>query len=166
MRFTIEQQFDVPAEQVIAAFADPDLYPSLQGLTKVDTPEVLSARADGDHVHLQLRMRFIADLSAAARAVIDPAKLSWVQDEHYDLDQLTATIRFLPDNYADRFSCTGTHRFVAASVSPPASSLMRTQGDLKVRAPLVGGQVERALVSGLDEHFAEMQPLVAAWMSR
>jgi hypothetical protein len=166
MRFTIEQRFDAPAERVIAAFADPELYPTLQGLTKVDTPQVLTAETNGDHVHLQVRMRFIADLSAAARAVIDPAKLSWVQDEHYDLAQLTATIRFLPDNYADRFSCAGTHQFVAPAASSPAGSLMRTQGDLKVRAPLVGGQVERALVSGLDEHFAEMQPLVSAWLAR
>jgi hypothetical protein len=164
MRFSIEQRFDAPPERVIMAFADPEIYPTMVGLSKVDTPQVLSADREGDQVHLQLRMRFIADLSSAARAVIDPAKLSWVQDEHYDLPKLTASIRFLPDNYADRFSCTGGHRF--APDGDGTASVMHTEGDLKVRAPLVGGQVERALVSGLQEHFAEMQPLVAAWLAR
>jgi hypothetical protein len=164
MKFSIEQRFDAPPEQVIVAFADPDLYPTMVGLSKVDTPQVLTADRDGDRVHLQLRMRFIADLSSAARAVIDPSKLSWVQDEHYDLSNLVATIRFLPDNYADRFSCTGGHRFT--NDGDDSATVMHTEGDLKVRAPLVGGQVERALVSGLREHFAEMQPLVAAWLTR
>ena len=42
----------------------------------------------------------------------------------------------------------------------PGGSIRRLEGDLKVRVPLVGGRVERALVSGLQEHAAAERDVV------
>ena len=162
MRFRIEQRYEEPPDAVMAAFADPDLYRTYVGLTKVGTPEVLLHRVEGSIVHLQLRMRFVADLPSAARAVIDPARLTWVQDERYDRQAGRATVEFRPDHYGDRFSCTG-----ASTFAPAGKGCVRpAEGNLRIRMPLIGGQVERALVSGLREHFAEEQPLVARWLAR
>jgi len=36
---------------------------------------------------------------------------------------------------------------------------------VKVRMPLVGGRVEAALVSGLDEHLASEVPIVEGWIA-
>ena len=145
----------------MAAFTDPDLYRTYVGLTKVGAPEVLLHRVEGPTVHLQLRMRFVAPLSAAAQAVIDPARLSWVQDERYDLAARRASVVFRPDHYANRFSCTGGYEFSAEG----GGCVRIVEGDLRIRMPLVGGQVDRALVSGLREHVAEEQPLVARWLA-
>ncbi len=150
---------------MIDAYTDPALYATFEGLTKVGTPEVVSREADRDTVALTLRMRFIAELNAAARRVIDPAKVSWLQDEQYDLSALSASVVFKPENYADRFSSSGGYAF-AADPTEPSATIRTISGDLRVRVLLVGGQVEGALVSGLREHFAEEQPLVQRWLDK
>jgi hypothetical protein len=164
MRFAIEQRYTsaTPAE-VVAAYTDPALYATFHGLTKVAPPEVVDRVVDGRTVTMTLRMRFVAELNAAARAVVDPSKLSWLQDERYDLDTLTAEVVFRPENYGDRFSCKGGYTFTS-DASTPTATVRATKGDLKVRMMLVGGQVENAVVSGLREHFAQEAPLVLGWV--
>jgi hypothetical protein len=157
MRFSTEQRYRADVAQVVALFTDPDLYPTLSGLPKIGTPEVVEHVVDGSHVRLGLRQHFIGDLPAAALAVIDPAKLTWVEVVDYDLDQGTATTRLRPDHYADRLTCSGRYTFLADG----PGSIRRLDGELKVRMPLVGGKVEGALVSGLREHAADEQRLVA-----
>lgn len=165
MKFTIVQRYrGATPEQVMAAYTDPALYATFHGLTKVAPPEVVSReQTDPCVVALVLQMRFVADLNAAARRVVDPAKLTWLQDERYDLRAANATVVFRPDNYADRFTSKGGYVF---SPDPDeAGDTVRTiSGDLRVRMMLVGGQVEGALVSGLREHFAEEQPLVQRFL--
>jgi hypothetical protein len=164
MKFTISQRFtNATPARVMAAYTDPAMYPTLEGLTKIATPEVVSRDARDQTIDLTLRMRFIAPVNAAVRRVVDPAKISWLQHEHYDLDARTADVVFEPENYADRFSSSGRTQF---GVDPTdASGTIRTiTGDVRIRVMLVGGQVEGALVSGLKEHFAEEQPLVQRWL--
>jgi hypothetical protein len=166
VRFSIEQRYTAATpDEVIAAYTDPDLYASFDSLTRVATPEVVDRNVDGNRVTITLRMRFIADLNAAARAVVDPSKLSWLQDETYDLHARTANVVFRPESYADRFSCNGGYRF-ATDPDDPSGTTRSIEGDLRVRMMLVGGQVEGAVVSGLREHFAEEQPLVQRWLDR
>ncbi len=161
MRFSIEQRFTSPLHEVLGAYTDAALYPALTGFTKVGTPEVLDRAASGDRVELRLQMRFIAEVSPAVSAVVDPRKLSWVQHEVYDLGAGTATVNFEPDNYADRFSCTGGYTF---DDDGAGGTVRRASGDLKIRVLLVGGQAEKAMVMGLTEHFVEEQPKVQAWI--
>jgi len=40
------------------------------------------------------------------------------------------------------------------------------QGDLRVRVPLVGSKVERAIVSGLRDHAIAEAQVVQAWLDR
>ena len=164
MHFTVEQHLAASPAEVVAAYTDPGLYPTLTDHSKIGTPEVLDITRTGDDVHVQLRMRFIAEVSSAVSAVIDPKKISWIQSEHYDLTRLTATVEFKPDHYADRFSCSGGYSF-RDDPANPGGTLRVIEGDLKIRVMLVGGQAERAMVSGLTEHFAEEQPLVNQWLA-
>lgn len=161
MRFSIEQRFTHEPYEVLGAYTDAALYPTLSGFTKVGTPVVLDRSESGDRVELRLRMQFIAEVSPAVSAVVDPAKLSWVQHEVYDLGAGTATVTFQPDNYADRFSCTGGYTF---DDDGAGGTIRKASGDLKIRVLLVGGQAEKAMVMGLTEHFAEEQPQVDAWL--
>lgn len=164
MRFIITQHYrGATPDRVIAAYTDPALYATFHGLTKVAPPEVLDReQADGE-ISIVLQMRFVAGLNAAARRVVDPAKLTWKQSERYDLAARTATVTFQPDNYADRFSCAGTYTFTP-DPHDGTGTVRTISGDLRVRMLLVGGQVEEAFVSGLREHFAEEQPLVQRWL--
>src|SRR5262249_24169076 len=97
------------------------------------------------------------DLPSAALKIIDPAKLSWVQQLEFDLRRCAATAVLLPDHYADRFSCSGRYRFSGDG----GETARELGGEGKVRGLLVGGKVEGALVSGLREHGDAEAALVA-----
>lgn len=157
MKFEVRQSFDATAEQVIACYASAELYQQLPDLSKISQPELLERTESGERVTLRLRYRFTADLPTAALAVIDPNRLTWVEHTTYDLAALVATTELHPDHYASKLQASATARFVATGDG--AQRILA--GDLRVRVLLVGGQVERAIVSGLTEHMDEEAVVVA-----
>jgi hypothetical protein len=161
MRFSIEQQFAAEVDAVARAYADPGLYAAFIGLPKLSRPEVVSHEDRGDTVVLEVRYRFGAGLSAAARAVIDPERLTWVERSRHDLPRRHTTFTMIPDHYGDRFSCQGAYRFEATDTG----CRRRGEGDLRVKALLVARSVERAIISGLEEHLADEVPVVEAYVA-
>jgi hypothetical protein len=148
LHFELEQRIAGAPGAVAAAFADPRYYETLGELPKLGTPEVVAHRIDGDVVSLEIRYRFTGDLSSAVKAVIDPRKLTWVERSTHDLAARQTTFELRPDHYPDRLKCNGSYR-----LDPAGDGTVRyLAGDLKVRAPLVAGAVEGAIVSGLREH--------------
>lgn len=158
VRFALEHVYDADPDAVCHAYADPALYATFSSLPRAGRPEVVGFDVDaGGLVHLAVRWAFTADLSSAARAVIDPDRLSWVQESSHDLERRTVTWVMRPDHYADRFSSRGTYRFDAMG---EAGTRRRSEGELRVRAPLVGRAVEGAIVDGLREQLGAEVPLV------
>jgi hypothetical protein len=160
VQFSSEQTYRHGADDVLDAYADPAMYPALPELPKIGAPEVLEHRRAGDLVHLDIRYAYTGDLPAAALAVIDPARLTWVQSTTVDLSQRTSTIALHPDHYPDRLQCAGTFHFTAHD----AGTIRRVQGDLDVKVMVVGGQVARALISGLEEFLLAEAAAVDAWI--
>ena len=110
---------------------------------------------------IRLRYKFTADLPTAALAIIDPDRLTWVEETTYDLAGLSSRVKLLPDHYASKLEASASARFVDRD----DGSIRDVAGDLRVRVLLVGGQVERAIVEGLKEHLAEEAELVAKLLS-
>nr|WP_249420386.1 DUF2505 family protein [Rhabdothermincola salaria] len=162
VQFSSRQSYRHDVDDVLDAYADPSLYPGLPELPKIGRPEVLEHRRAGDLVHLDLRYAYVGDLPAAATAFIDPGRLTWVQRTAVDLGRRTSTITLLPDHYPDRLQCAGTFHFAADDSG--SGSHRRVQGDLEVRVMVVGGQVERALVSGLEEFLDAEATAVDHWI--
>ena len=161
MRFQLRQRFSGPADAVNRAYADPALYPALVGLPKLGGIEVLSHERDGETVRLAIRYAFTGDLPSAVTAVVDPRRLTWVQHSVHDLVRGVTTFRLDPDHYPDRLAASGS-----ATVSAQGDGAQRlVAGDLKVRAPLVAGRVEEAIVSGLDEFFQAEAPAVDRYVA-
>jgi hypothetical protein len=102
-------------------------------------------------VHLSIRFRFTGDLSPAVVRVVDPARLSWVEESVHDLEHHTVTFHMKPDNYADRLRFEGSCRLEAVG---DRRTLRVAEGEVAVRVPIVGRAVEGAIVSGLREHLA------------
>jgi hypothetical protein len=162
MNFLIEQHLNGPMDAVQSVLFDPDFVAARSSLPKLGDAELLESSRDGSSGHQRIRLRFTAPLSSAVTAVIDPSKLTWVDDATYDLVAHIAEHQILPDNYADRLSCSyralleardgGTHRSL--------------DGVMKVRMPLVGGKVERAIVSGLEEHADAEAVLINEFLAR
>jgi hypothetical protein len=162
MDFTVTQIFAADPDAIARAYASPELYGHLVGLPKLGTPDVLDCRDDNDLVHLQVRYRFVGDLSPAVTAVIDPRRLTWVEHSTHDLAARTVRYRLVPDHYPDRLQSSGSCTVTAAGAGDGAGSgCERTvSGRLKVKALVVGGAVERAIVSGLREHLVDEVAIV------
>jgi len=155
--FTVDQVFAAGGDALAQAYADPALYETLVGLPKLSTPEVVDHKVEGTTVRLAVRYRFVGELSAAVTAVIDPRKLSWVERSEHDLATRQIRYRMVPDHYGDRLQSRGT---CAITDRTNGGSVRTVTGMLKVKALIVGGAVERAIVSGLREHLAAEVPLV------
>lgn len=151
MRFHIVQEFDAPAAQVQEAYLDPAFLQSMGGLPKLGAPELVSDEREGDEVRRQIRFHFAGDLNSAVRAVVDPARLSWVEDSTTRLSQLRTTWTIRPDHYADKLASQGEFRIEALGES---HSRRIAIGEVKVKVFLVGAKVEAAIVSGMEEHAA------------
>jgi hypothetical protein len=161
MRFEISQRFEAGAAQVDLAYATPDLYPELVGLPKLGRIQVL-AHDEEPARRMRVQFHFTGDLPSAVTAVVDPDRLSWVQETEHDHQSLSARFRLLPDHYPDRLRCSG--RF---AISERSTGSVRTiSGELKVQALLVSRRVEQAIVSGLEEYLTAEAPVVDRWIAR
>jgi hypothetical protein len=161
MRFRIEQQIRGPLGAIERALFDPAFIAATAALPKIGGTELLTQQRDGDRIHQRTRYRFTGDLSPAVTAVIDRDRLTWVDDAHHDLSTHVGHHRIEPDHYADRLQATYDVR-----LEPMAQETHRVAtGELTVRVPLVGGRVERAIVSGLEEHAAAEAEQLALWIA-
>ncbi|MGH9278755.1 MAG: DUF2505 family protein [Acidimicrobiales bacterium] len=146
--FQIEQHFSAPVEAVEAAFLDPSLLARMAELPDLGRPKLLGVVEDGSSVTRRVRFSFTGELSSAARAVLDPDRLTWVEESVLDRRTHRSRVVIRPDHYADRLKCEAT-----VTLEEQAGSTRRvTAGRLSVRAPLVAGRVERAIVSGLEKN--------------
>jgi hypothetical protein len=108
-----------------------------------------------------VRYAFAGELSPAVTAVVDPAKLTWVEDSTSDRGTHRSTFRIVPDHYADRLTASGTF-----TLQPDGAGSRRiAEGDVRVRFPLVGSRVERAIVSGLEEHAEAEADAMSGWLA-
>jgi hypothetical protein len=151
VRFDITQRLHAPLDEVEAAFVDPTFLDALAALPKLGQPRLLEQVIDGDLVHQKVAYAFAGHLSPAVTAVVDPARLTWVEDSTLDRATHRTTFTIVPDHYANRLKAHGTFSLEAEG---PELTVRRAEGELKVSFPLVGGKVERAIVSGLTEHAA------------
>jgi hypothetical protein len=161
VRFRLKQTFSAPLDDVARAFTAAGYYERLAGLPKLGRPEMLERQEDGDLVHLQVRYRFTGHLSAAARKVLDPSRLSWVEHATHDLARREVEFRMVPDHYGDRLRSSGRYAFSEED----GRTIRVVEGEVSVRVPLVGGAVERAIVSGLAEHMAEEVEIVERFLA-
>ena len=161
MRFTIEQRFTTPLERVEAALVDPAYLERLRTLPKLGRPTLLERREDGDVVHQSVRYAFVGDLNAAVRRVVDPQRLTWVEESAIDWATHMTTWRIVPDHYGNLLRANGTFRLEADG---GGGTRRVADGDLKVSVRFDGGKVEQAIVSGLREHAALEQDVLEGWL--
>jgi uncharacterized protein YndB with AHSA1/START domain len=168
VRLRIEQRFAATPEQVCAALVDPDYVVHAMGSLKdVGPPIVESQVRNGDTVRQRVIYRFTGKLPGAVTAVIDPKRLTWTEDTTVDTVRGTARFVMTPVHYPNFFTATGTWTLREDGDSTPAkpTTLRLIEGELKVRSPVpfVGGQVEKAIVSGLSDRLADEPAAFARW---
>jgi Protein of unknown function (DUF2505) len=156
MKLSVAQAVAVAPAQVMEAYGSPAFY---EGRPTGDDIAVLGVvdrevTGSGTRVVLEVHYAFRGSVSSAVRAVIDPARMSWVTRTEIHLDEARATWEVLPDYYPDRLRAGGVFRFEPGPRPGPdsGSTLVTVEGDLKVSVPIVGRSVERVIVSGLRNY--------------
>lgn len=168
MRFLIEQRFPGALVEVEEAFTDPAYLARLAALPKLGEPELLDRAEDGDQVLMSVRYRFVGEVSGAVRAVVDPARLGWIEESTLDRRTHVTTWTIVPDHYGGLLRCSGTYTLLEDSgtlLEDSGSVIRRAEGEIRVSVPLVGGKVERAIVSGLEEHAEAEEAVMAAFLA-
>jgi hypothetical protein len=160
MKFAFEQRFAHPLADVERALLDEGFIASMASLPKLGAPQVLGRDVAGPVVTLRVRYAFTGDVSATVRRVVDPARLTWVELSTTDTSTHTSTFTVLPDNYGSLLKCSGTYELTATSTG----SEREARGEMRVNVPLVGGKVERVIVSGMEEHAQAEADLVDSWL--
>jgi hypothetical protein len=130
-------------------------------LPKLGSADVVGHSRAGDVVSVQVRYLFQAELSGAVTKVVDPTKLTWVEESECNLAAHHTVCAIKPDNYANLLS----GEYEATVTAAGDGSLRTVTGTLKVHVPLVGGKVERAIVGGLKENATAQTSLLADWLS-
>ncbi len=161
MKFSISQSVAVAPDAAIAAYADPAFYEGRAASGDISLVEVV-AHDEGPPATMEVRYKFTGSVSSAVRAVVDPAKLSWVTRTEFRSEARRTSFTVLPDYYPDRLDCRGTFLF-SEGEDGPASTVVTIEGDLKVHVFLVGRTVEQLIVSGLRAYLAAEVSLLPAF---
>jgi Protein of unknown function (DUF2505) len=148
VRFSIGQNVAVAPDAAVAAYADPAFYENRAPSGDITLVEVVSHEDRDDQARMAVRYQFTGNVSSAVRAIIDPAKMSWITRTDIDKTQRRTSFTVLPDHYPDRLDCSGTFSFAEAA-SGPGGSVITIAGDLKVHVFLVAKTVEQLIVNGL-----------------
>jgi hypothetical protein len=164
MQFSVDEMIAAPRHAVEAAFIEPRFYAALGEMSAIRPPELLERRFDGPNdnlVHLRVQYAFSGNLSGPARAVLDPARLTWVDQSTFDRAAHRIDFEIVPDHYSDRLECRGWYAFEPAGEQATRQVM---GGELRVRYPVVGGLVERAIIVGMRQHVGEEARILERWL--
>ena len=152
MKFSISEKVAVSPDAAVAAYGDPAFYEGRAPSGDISLVEVVGHQ-DGPPATMEIRYKFTGSVSSAVRAVVDPAKLSWVTRTELRPQEHRTRFTVLPDHYPDRLDCSGTFLFTEGEDGPD-STVVTIEGDLKVHVFLVGRTVEQLIVNGLRSYLA------------
>lgn len=160
MEFELEQHFVLDVADIEDGLTDPGFLATLDDLSAIGEPVVIDTERTAEAAAQQVRYRFVADLPGAVTRVVDPDKLTWIEDSRYDLVAHTSVHTILPDHYADRLQA----HYAGELVSEGDGARRLVRGEVKVHVPLVAGKVERVIVDGLRDFGAEQADRLNAWI--
>jgi hypothetical protein len=160
VNFEIVQDLRATPDAVDGALVDPAFLVRMAELPKLGSAEVVSQERDGDTMRQDVRYLFQAELSSAVTRVVDPDRLTWVERSVCDLASHRTECEIRPDNYGGMLN----GRYSSLVVASADGARRTLTGELKVKVPLVGGKVERAIVGGLEENAAAQIALIESFL--
>lgn len=164
MRFRLDQRFPAPPGRVVEVLLEPAFLDQLDDLPRLGRPQLLDQHRDGPRVRRRVRHTFTGDAPPAARRVVDPARLTWVEESTVDLAAHRAHWFVQADHYPRLLRASGTWHVEADGGQGAGGARRVVEGEVRVSVPLVGGKVEAAIVDGFREHARAEERAVAAWL--
>jgi len=160
MRFELLQRVRATLAEVEAALVEPAFIAALGQMPALGSPELLDQREHDHLVERRIRYAFVGHLSPAVTAVVDPRRLTWVEEATIDRTTHRSEFRIVPDHYANLLAAAGT---IALSADDGVV-VRRAEGELHVHVPLLGRKVETAIIGGLHEHAEAEARALQGWI--
>jgi hypothetical protein len=160
MDFSAEQRFVLDVGDVEDGLTDPSFLGTLGDLTTIGEPDVLDTDRSADAIVQRVRYRFVAELPGAVTKVVDPDKLTWVEEARYDLAAHTSTHTIVPDHYENLIEA----RYSGSITVDGDGAARSVTGAVKVHVALVGHKVERVIVNGLRDFAREQADRLNTWL--
>lgn len=157
MKIVVEQSVAIPPARAMAVYASRAFYEKRPTRDEIAVLEVVRHEDTAVQALVEVRFAFTGSVSAAVRAVVDPARLTWVTRTVVFPAESRATWQVLPDHYPDRLTASGSYRFVPAPDAGDGrpGTVVRVEGNLQVRVPIVGRTVERTIVTDLRRYIED-----------
>ena len=146
MDFELDQRFPAPAQEVLELYVDPDFWSTMDGTAETGPPEVLGVDRTAGTATVRLRWHLAVELPREASRFLDVDDVSWVESTRWDLPTRSAEVLFQPDQAAGLLRASASARLADTD----RGSIRRVGGHLKVRIPLLGSKVERAISEGIE----------------
>lgn len=164
MRVVIDQQIMASAQEAQQALLDRDFYAALGELEGISAPEVrtISVSPDAGTATVVIGYRFDGQLNGTARNILVPAKLTWVQETHVDINSRRSSLRMLPDNYQKLLTFSGWYELRDQTGNDCAQHL---EADLRVHVPFVGPLAEKALCGSIRQNIATTAELIGNFVA-
>lgn len=162
MDFRIDQTIAVPVTRIQELLGDEAFVTATSELAPLADCRLLAAETSGTRRRLRIARRFAAALPSVVTAVVDPDRLTWVEEVDADLAAGRADHRIVPDHYTDLLRASFTTVLRPEGTAGDATRRL-VQGTVRVRVLLGAGRVERAIVSGLEEYAVREADLLATW---
>jgi len=166
VHYDIEQVIEAPIDAVMAAYCDAAFYAAMESSPGLGRPELLErtvgiGEPSKATVRVRVRFSYTGQLAPGVRALIDPAKLTWVTDTVVNPTEKTLEFVVVPDHYPDRLVASGRDRFRERD----GSTVRSATGDVRVRFPLVGASAERGIVNAYRSHLSSEATLLERWVN-
>jgi hypothetical protein len=160
MRFDIAYRLRrVTPSRCAELFFDTRFAQAMKSAAGARSIEELDRREEGARVHRRVRVVPDRAVPAPLRAVLREA-VAFVEDSVFDREALTVAWRSTATVWSDRFDFSGTTTFCAAGDDVER----RIVGEVHVRAPGVGGMIERLLVGDMKETHGRITRLAQQWI--
>jgi hypothetical protein len=149
MRFALRHRFDAPRARVELATIDPAYEQRLETLPNLGERRLVEEerRADGT-IRRVVFYRLRADLSPAVTRAIGTKDVTWDEISEFDPARHEWRFTIRPKVFASKFDADGVYRFREEG----SATVRDVEVEVRVRVPVVGRLVEKAIGQGLVEN--------------
>lgn len=144
MKFKVEQEFDAPLEKVIRAREERyDLLPDLK------KPDIIERKETGNQVHTRRKFKVSGALPKSMKKFIPMDSMEFIDHSTWDGDRNEHRWKQVSVKFAKQIRWEGITKYEEAG----GKTKRVMAGEIKVKIPFVGDQLEKMMVSGFRKNF-------------
>jgi Protein of unknown function (DUF2505) len=159
MKLDVRHAYDCTPERFWQMYWDDGFDAMLRSSSGV-TRELIAERTEGDVVIRRLRFVPDRELPGAVASILGSKKLVYEQENRWDRARSTLHWQVLPSFLPGKLSAAG--QFVVQATPSGCEQLIT--GEIKVSVPLMGGQIERAIVGEIEGSYLKTAAAGREWL--